>query len=139
MKENLVMKLNTRENMQVASQESGLYAELSPDEAGRYIKKSFDKAISYCLTKNEESTLEEEAQLVNEIRRMMGENSLDKPFEINVYDENRQLKRKVGNERSTVMHLEDEIEPYVDSRAVANGDVYNYLDMVVCLNSKVGR
>jgi len=139
MKENFVIKLNTRENMQVASMESGLYAELEPEDAEIYTKGTFNKAIAYCLEKNENSTLEEEVQLANEIKSMLSENSPEKPLEINVYDENRKMKKKVENPMSSAMSLDDKIESYIDKRKVPNGDIYDYLDMVVYLNSKIGK
>lgn len=138
MKEEFVVRLNTKENLIAEDGEGGLYTTLGKEDASIYRRGTFDKVIKYCLEQNQDSELQENRGLVTEIRRMLSENSLDTPFEIRVYDENRQFTRKKEDERSVVMHLDDKISGHTHMRSFENGDEYEYLDMLVEQNSKVG-
>lgn len=141
MKQDLVIRLNTKASLAVAESPdmAGLYSRLQAEEAERYKRGTFGKVINYCIEQGSESTLEEDKVLAGEIRTMLGENSSEKPFEIMVYDENRTPKRNLTNERSVIMHLDDKLEGYVDRRSKESMEQYDYLDLVVDLNTKVGR
>ncbi|MEM4244824.1 MAG: hypothetical protein QW404_00035 [Candidatus Nanoarchaeia archaeon] len=140
MKQDLVIRLNTKASMAIAENPDmvGLYSRVHAEEAEKYRKGTFGKIINYCIEQGIESTLEEDRVLAGEIRTMLGENGPDKPFEIMVYGENKIPKRNVISGGS-IMHLEDKVESYIENRSRDNGESYDYLDMVVDLNTKVGR
>lgn len=141
MKEDLVIRLNTKASIAVAEcpEMVGLYTRMRAEEGERYKKATFAKVINYCIEQGEESTLEEDKTLAGEIRVMLSENSPEKPFEITAYDENRTPKRNATNSRSMIIHLDDYVEKYIDKRSKDGGEPYEYLDMVVDLNTKVGK
>lgn len=142
MKEELVLRLNTLESLAIAGQNererTGLYASLIGAESEPYRRGTFQKAVQYCLDKNEQADLDEDRTLTMEIRSLLGQHSTETPFQIRVYDESGAFKRNTET-NGEVMKLDEKIMPYVDKRTLENGDVYDYLDMVVELNTKVGR
>ncbi len=140
MKQDLVIRLNTKASMAIAENPEmvGLYSRVHAEEADRYRKGTFGKVINYCIEQGSESTLEEDRTLAGEIRTMLGENGPDKPFEIMVYDENRMPKKNVTSGGS-IMRLEDKVEGYIERKVRDDGESYDYLDMVVDLNTKIGR
>lgn len=141
MKEELVVRLNTEENLITASNPdmAGLYTRFGGDSLN-YARESFKKVIKYCIEKNKESTIDEDRILSGEIRALMGQEGPDAPFEIKVYDGNKQFKKNINNERSSVLHLEDLVEPYIEKKDMeGNGELKDYLDIVVRLNPALGR
>jgi len=142
MKEELVLRLNTLESLAVAGQSererTGLYASLIGKESEPYRKGTFDKAVKYCLEKNEQADLDEDRTLTMEIKSLLGQHNISTPFQIRVCDENGGYKKNTET-NGEVMKLDDYVMPYVEKRTLENGDSYDYLDMVVELNTKVGR
>lgn len=140
MKEDLVMRMNTKASLATAenAEGAGVYMRLEGEEAEIYRGGTFQKAISRCIEQNETSDLEENKELAREIRDLLAQHSQESPLEINLFDQNKELKRNEKNSRSTAMHLEEKVEPYIE-RISRNGENYGYLDMLVYTNTKVGR
>jgi hypothetical protein len=141
MKEEMVVRLNTKGSLVTAADPdgAGLYTRFG-EESEKYQSRSFRNVIKYCVESNKESELGDSRTLAGEIRTMLMEESPDAPFEIMVYDINKTAKTNVNEPRSNVMHLDDLVGQYTDKRELeGNGELYDYLDMVVQLNSAIGR
>ncbi len=141
MKEDLVLRLNTLESLAVATPEererTGLYTNLNYEEAEPYKKGTFDKVIKYCLEQNENSTIDEDKTLAMEIMALLSQNTRETPFQVRVRNENDGFKKNTET-MGEVMKLDDKVVQYIEKRTMENGNTYDYLDMVVELNTKVG-
>ncbi len=140
MKEELVARLNTEENLIIMPNpdEAGIYTRFGEDSE-RFKGGSFKDIIKYCIESSKESAIDEDRTLSGEIRALINQQDKNTPFEIMVYDKRKTPKRNVNNKHSTVMHLDDLVMPYVERRDVKDsGEVYDYLDMVVRLNPSAG-
>lgn len=96
---------------------------------------TFEDAITYLIK-------EENSPLADTIQQYLQETDADKPFDIEVYDQNGELKPSISTDRSYTMRLNEEFDFYVDERELiiqGEQEQYKCLDMVVDLNTKVGQ
>ncbi len=140
MKEELVARLNTEENLIIMPNpdEAGIYTRFG-ENSERYKKGSFKEVVKYCIESSKESAIDEDRTLSGEIRSLISQQDQNTPFEITIYDKRKTPKRNATNQNSTVMHLDDLVGPYIERRDLEDsGELYDYLDMVVRLNPAAG-
>lgn len=144
---NLLVRLNTYASLKKATPDdkkygAGIYLDFG-DESEIYKEGTFNKIIDAVLEQALVSEEKEYRDIAQDVQNYMDQRSSVKRFDIMVYDpKNDEFRRNIENERSMVIDLEDLVKDYVIEREIINEEetsLVDYLDIVVRLNSPVGR
>ena len=144
---NLLARLNTHESLNAVSAEgkkygAGIYVDFG-DESEIYKQGTFKKVIDSMLDQAIESDEPNYNDIARDVKNALSQQEAATRCDILVYDpKNEQFLRNITNEESIVMDMDDFVKGYiVERQPVGSEETYpvDYLDIVVKLNSSVGR
>lgn len=144
---NLLARLNTYASLNNTTSDekkygAGIYVDFG-NESETYKEGTFRKVIESIL---EQALISEERiyrDIAQDVQNYMAQQNSVRRFDIMVYDpKNDDFMRNTENEESMVMGLDDHVKNYIIERDISDGEEskkVDYLDIVVRLNSPVGR
>lgn len=143
---NLLARLNTSESFAVATAEEkkygqGIYVNFG-DESELYKGGTFKKVIDAIVDQALESEDQKYKEIANGVRDKISQQGPSKQLQILVYDpKSGGYARRIDDEASTIMSLDDKVKDYITEREIQNGEEtckVDYLDMIVSLNPAIG-